>query len=211
LALAFTVLGLQAARNLALSSIVLGVVAARYLPGALSAARPANDRPVRTNAQASPMLGGFGLIVAIGGLAIVAAAGFPRSDRPVDIVDKKYPIGSLEALDGRQGVRVFAFDFWAGYLIDQSWPGLRVYHDTRVDVYGEFQTIRYARAIAALPGWQETLDAACTTHVLVRPLRDPLSEVLRQSEDWRIEREEPRAVTFARRGPAPGCTAHSIG
>jgi hypothetical protein len=210
LALAFTVLGLQAARNLALSSIVLGVVAARYLPGALAAARPKAVSPARAGAPPSRMLGMVGLAVAIGGLAVVVAGGIPRSDRPADMVGKQYPVTSLKALDGRNGVRVFSFDFWAGYLIDQSWPGLHVYHDTRVDVYGETQTIRYARTIAALPGWEETLDSSCTTHVLLRPLRDPLAEVLRLDRNWRVEREELRAVTFVRVAPAPGCERYKI-
>jgi len=210
LTLAFTVLGLQAARNLALSSIVLGVVAARYLPGAISAARKHTQHVERPGAPPSAILGGLGLLLAIGGLAIVVAGGFPRSDRPIDIVGKQYPIASLQALRGKSGVRVFSFDFWAGYLIDQSWPGLHVYHDTRVDVYGPAQTVRYARAIAALPGWERVLDSSCTTHVLVRPQRDPLAEVLRLSPVWRVEREETQAVTFARIAPALGCERYPI-
>jgi hypothetical protein len=204
LVLTFTVLGLQAARNLALSAIVLGVVAAKYLPGALAAARPepAKERP---RGAPSPLLGGLGLAVAIGGLAIVVAADFPRSDRPRDIVDpERYPVAALQALDGRIDSRVFAFDFWAGYLIDQSWPRLHVYHDTRVDVYGTSQTVRYARTIAALPGWQDVLDESCTDVVIVRPDRDPLAEVLRLDTRWRVEREDPLSVTFVR-DPVPGC------
>ncbi|MGH2727149.1 MAG: hypothetical protein ACRDKS_09250, partial [Actinomycetota bacterium] len=67
LALTFTVLGLQAARNLALASIVLGVVTARYLPGALAAARrtDAPSHPARPAAAAvgSPMIGAIALVV----------------------------------------------------------------------------------------------------------------------------------------------------
>jgi hypothetical protein len=100
---------------------------------------------------------------------------------------------------------VFAYDFWAGYLIDRSWPGLRVYHDTRVELYGVDQTLRYARTIAALPGWEEALDDSCTTHVLVRPEADPLAEVLRLSPPWRIEREERIGVLFVRTAAPPGC------
>jgi hypothetical protein len=204
LALVGIVLGLQAARNLALASILLGVVAARYLPGALSAVRRA-DAPPRPAAQAgSPMISIVALVVALGALAMVVAADFPRSDRPRDMVDEEYPLASLEALN-REGVRVFAYDFWAGYLIDTAWPNVRVYHDTRVDMYGRAQTLRYARTIAALPGWDETLDESCTTHVLVRPGRDPLAEVLRRSGLWTIEREERTAVTFVRNAQATGC------
>ncbi|MEX2555735.1 MAG: hypothetical protein WEB06_08890 [Actinomycetota bacterium] len=203
LALSFTVLGLQAARNLAVSAIVLGMVAARYLPGALDAMRP--ERPPRPASQASPLVGAVALVVTLGALVMVVAADFPRSDRPQDIVDaEEYPFDSLEALN-RPGVRVFAYDFWAGYLIDTAWPDVRVYHDTRVDMYGREQTLRYARTIAGLPGWEESLEQSCTTHVLIRPTSDPLSELLRRSDDWRVEREEEMAVTFVRNAPASGC------
>lgn len=204
LALAFTVLGLQAARNLAVAGIVLGVVSSRYLPTALSAARSGSPH-VREAASHSPLIGALGLVVALGGLGIVVANDFPRSDRPRDIVEKEYPLATLAALDGRSGVRVFAYDFWAGYLIDRSWPGLRVYHDTRVELYGTEQTLRYARTIAALPGWEESLDGSCTTHVLVRRDADPLAEVLRLSPSWGIEKEEALGVLFARTTPAAGC------
>jgi len=209
LALAFTGFGLQAARNLALAGIVLGFVASRYIPGALEAARskPAAARPA---AASSALAGSLGLIVAIGGLAVVVAASFPHSDAPKDIVDREYPLVTLATLDGRPGVRVFAFDVWADYLIDQSSPDLKVYHDTRVDMFGPEQTRRYARAIAGLPGWRETLDEACTTHVLVRPTRDPLAETLRLTTDWHVERENDFAVVFVRESPAPGCERYPI-
>jgi hypothetical protein len=209
LALAFTVLGLQAARNLALAAIVLGFVASRYIPGAIEAARtkPPAERPV---AAQSAIGGALGLVLAIGGLAIVVAGSFPQSGKPAYIVDREYPLGTLATLDGRPGVRVFAFDVWADYLIDRSSPDLKVYHDTRVDLYGPEQTRRYARAIAGLPGWRQTLDGSCTTHVLVRPKRDPLAEVLRLTSDWRIERENDFAVVFVRIAPAPGCDRYPI-
>lgn len=206
LALAFTVLGLQAARNLAVASIVLGVVTARYLPGAIEAVRPPRAAP-GPSGQPSVMIGALGLIVALGGLGIVVASDFPRSDAPRDIVDKEYPVAMLAALDGRPGVRVFAFDVWADYLIDQSWPDLRVYHDTRVEVYGLAQTRLYQRTIAALPGWDRNLDESCATHVLVRPRRDPLAEALRRADGWHAEWEEARAVLFARDAPPTGCPA----
>jgi hypothetical protein len=209
LALAFTVLGLQAARNLALAAIVLGFVASKYLPGALKALR-SEPRPSRPSAAPSAFMGVLGLIVAIGGLTAVVAGSFPRSDRPQDIVDREYPLGTLATFDGRSGARVFAFDVWADYLIYQSSPDVLVYHDTRVDMYGPEQTRRYARTIAGLPGWRETLDDACTTHVLVRPRRDPLAEVLRLTSDWQVERENRVAVVFARKAPAPGCERYPI-
>ena len=57
------------------------------------------------------------------------------------IVDREYPVGSLAALN-KPGTRLFTLDFWAGYVIDQSWPRVLVYQDTRVDMYGTTQTRR---------------------------------------------------------------------
>jgi len=209
LALAFTVLALQAARNLAISAIVLGFVAAKWLPGALTSVRRSDPGVSSARAAPSMVIGVVGLAVALGALGAHVAREFPRSDDPAHIVDHEYPVASLQAIN-KPGTRVFALDFWAGYLIDQSWPNVRVYQDTRVDMYGTEQTRRYARAIAGLPGWQDTLDSSCTTHVLVRPRRDPLAEVLRTSPDWIIERENIVAITFVRRAPAPGCERFPI-
>ena len=211
LALAFAFLALQAARNLAVSAIVLGYVAAKSLPGAWEGARRFRPEPEtpRAAAASAPLVGLVGLLVALLALGGHVAREFPRSDSPGVIVDREYPIGSLDALD-EPGMRVFTLDFWAGYVIDRSWPAVRVYQDTRIDVYGAEQTRRYSRAIAGLPGWEETLDGSCTTHVLVRPNRDPVAELLRRSSDWRIERENDVAITFSRRAPAPGCERFPI-
>jgi hypothetical protein len=211
LVLAFTFLALQAARNLAIAAIVLGYAAAKSLPGALEgAARFRTGPPAeRPKAASAPLIGALGLVVALGFLSVHVAREFPRADDPGHIVDREYPIGSLDVLD-RPGTRLFTLDFWAGYVIDHAWPNVRVYQDTRDDMYGVTQTRRYQRAIAGLPGWQETLDSSCTTHVLGRPNRDPLAEVLRTSSDWRIVRENDRAITFERRSPAPGCEGHPI-
>jgi hypothetical protein len=203
LALVGTVLGLQAARNLALGAILLGIVTARYLPGAIDALRR-SDAPPRPAAAGSPMISIVALVVALGALAMVVAADFPRSDRPRDMVGEEYPLAALDSLN-REGNRVFAYDFWAGYLVDTAWPSVHVYHDTRVDMYGREQTLRYARTIAALPGWEESLEDSCTTHVLVRPGRDPLAEVLRISDEWRIEREDRLSVTFVHVAPPTDC------
>jgi hypothetical protein len=207
--LAFTVLALQAVRNLAVAAIVLGYVASKYIPGAIRAAVNTEGRPERTPAS-MPLIGAVGLVVALGALGGHVAREFPRSDRPVEIVDpREYPIASLDELRS-PGTRVFSLDFWSGYIIDQGWPGVRVYQDTRIDMYGVDQTRRYLRTIAGLPGWEETLNRSCTTHVLLRPGRDPLAELLRLSPDWVVQRSEPRAVTFVRRAPAAGCERYRI-
>jgi hypothetical protein len=210
LGLAFTVLALQAARNLAMAAIVLGLVAAKYLPGAMASVWTGERGVPVAKAKPSFVIGAVGLAVALGFLTAHVAREFPRSDAPRYIVDREYPVASLQALR-QPGTRVFTLDFWAGYLIDQSWPNVLVYQDTRVDMYGVAQTRRYSRAIAGLPGWEETLDESCTTHVLLRPNRDPLAEQLKRSQNWTIARPpNDFAITFVRKAPASGCEKHPI-
>lgn len=210
LALAFTFLALTAARNLTVSAIVLGLVCARALPGAIAAARArrTDGRQSEATPNASPLLGMLGFILAAGGLGIVLAGGLPRSGRPADIVDRQYPIEAIDALN-RPGVRVYAWDFWSGMVIDRAWPNARVFIDLRWDFYGSTLARRYIDTFAAAPSWERNLDRACTTHVLVRP-RDPLAQALSLDPDWRPVRNDARSVIFARKLPAPGCEAHPI-
>lgn len=211
LVLAFTVLGLQAARNLAIASIVLGIVTARWLPGALAAIRTRTR--TESGGTSSPLPAAVALLLALSGLAAVVVQGFPRSDRIADIVDRSYPAAAIDALN-RPGVRLFSLDTWSDLAIDRGWPNIRVYYDTRVDLYGAAHARRYIRTLAASPEWRVELDRACVTHVLVRrrhALTQVLSlETLSVAPDWRVERTDARSVTFARRAPAAGCERYPI-
>ena len=208
MALAFIVLALSAVRNLTMASIVLGLVAASTVPGAVSAATPRRVERTELSGSSSALLGAVTLAVALAALGLVAAHGFPRSDRPPDIVNKAYPIAAIDALN-RPGVRVFALDFWAGLVIDRDWPNAHVYLDTRVDMYGTVMARRYIDAVSAGKDWESDLDRYCTTHVLVRP-QEAIAQALALSPRWRVERSDTRSVTFVRRSPALGCESHPI-
>ncbi|MFY9587295.1 MAG: hypothetical protein WAT66_07565 [Actinomycetota bacterium] len=199
LALAFTVLALQAVRNLAVAAIVLGFVAARYLPGTLEQLR--GKRPPST--AMSPLFGVVAIVVIVVAFGLVGGRGFPSSDDLDQIVDPAFPVAAIEALD-RPGVRLFTQDAWAGLVIDQDWPNVHVFYDTRVDLYGRERAVRYARTIAAFPGWDGELDKTCTTHVLVRPIQ-PLARVLQLSPGWMVDRQDRRSITFSRVSPPSGC------
>ncbi len=199
--IAFAFLGLWAARNLAVSAIVLGLVAARHLPGATAALRStAEPRPA---GGTSVVVGLTGLVVAVGGLVIVAASAFPRSGRAADVVNEEVPLAAIDAVS-RPGVRLYTFDVWAGHVIDRRWPNVHVYYDSRVEMYGETIASRYLSIRGGGPSWSRNLDRYCTTHVLVRP-RDPIAQILTLSPDWTIELQERRSLTFARKTPAPAC------
>jgi hypothetical protein len=203
LALAFTVLGLGAVRNLALASIVLGLVASRTVPPALEAIHARQAPRPAVGSGSSIVLGGTALVAALVLMGIVAASRFPASDRPRDIINPEYTVAAIDALDA-PGVRLFAPEVWAGMAIDRDWPNVRVFLDSRVDMYGLALARAYLRVLNAAPGWDRELDRSCTTHVLVRP-RDPIAQVLPLSGAWRPGPRDRRSITFVRTRAAPGC------
>src|SRR5207237_9014701 len=73
LVLAFTFLALQAVRNLAMSGIVLGVVAAKYMPGAIETLRGSRRAKRQVGAGSSAAPGFIGLVLAAGGRGLVLA------------------------------------------------------------------------------------------------------------------------------------------
>jgi hypothetical protein len=193
LVLAFTYLALNAARNLAIAGIVLGVVVAR---NARHAARAVwGEREARAGPAPSPVLGVGALIAVAIAFGVVIANRMPASGADADIIEETYPIEAIDRLP--EGARVFAYDVWAPMVIDRAWPDARVFFDLRSDMYGIELIADYQHTIAAFPDWRENLDDTCTTHVLIRET-DPLSQVLTLSGDWRIERRDERSVTWAR-------------
>jgi hypothetical protein len=209
LVLAFSVLALQAVRNLAMSAIVLGVVCARSMPGALAtAAPPKASTKNQVGSGTSVFMGMMGLVLAVGGLGIVLVHSFPRSDDFRDIVDRTYPVSAIDALRV-PGVRVFVFDAWSGMVIDRAWPDAHVFVDLRTDMYGLAISQQYQRIIAAFPDATRDLDRSCTTHVLIRP-RDALTPLLTNNQNWKVIRSETKSILFQRKGVASGCEQYPI-
>jgi hypothetical protein len=213
LALAFVVLALQAARNLAVSSIVLGYVCARYLPAALSVLprRPGPRKDV--GESSSVLLGIMGVVIVLIGLGVLLVAGFPKSAQPKDILDEKFPIAAIQALN-RPGVRVFAQDGWSGLVIfydcgpvptiAQGCQHARIFVDLRWDFYGAKISGEYNDIHDARPDWEKELNQSCTTDVLVTP-RAPISQVLALDHEWRLVQHDKLSVTYERTLPAVGC------
>ena len=205
LVVVFMVLALQAVRNLALSSMVIGLTIARYMPSI--GTTPASTSKELTE-RSSTLMGVFGVTAATLGLLVVLIHGFPPSDRFGDIVNKAYPVATIDRLD-KPGVRVFVLDVWSGLVIDRAWPNAHVYSDLRTDLYGAPFVRKYQQTISAFPDSLKNLDAVCTTHVLVRP-KDALAQELRLDADWLVVHSDKRVVLFARARPASGCDAYPI-
>lgn len=213
LVLAFTVLALQAARNLAVGGIVLGIVCARYLPGAIASIprKPAERKQVGDSS--SLLLGVMGVIVVLIGLGTVLATGFPKSSNPKDILDTTFPIATIKTLD-HPGVRLFVHDGWSGLAIyydcgpvptvAQGCQDARVFVDLRWDFYGAKISHEYGATHDAAPEWRRDLDSTCTTDVLLPPGAS-LAQVLALDDGWRLIQQDKLSVLYARAQPLPGC------
>jgi hypothetical protein len=213
--LAFTALALQAARNLAVGGIVLGLICARYLPGAIAAIprRPSQRKEVE--ATSSVLLGVMGIVFVLVGLGTVLATGFPRSSDPKDILDESFPIAAIQALE-RPGVRLFVHDGWSGLAIyyacgpvptvQAGCQDARVFIDLRWDFYGAKLSKEYGSTHEAAPEWRADLDESCTTDVLLPP-RAPLAQVLALETGWRLIQADRLSVTYERIQPIAGCAA----
>ena len=215
LALAFTVLALQAARNLAVGGIVLGLVSARYLPGAL-ASIPRNPQARKdVGDTSSAVLGLMGIVIVLIGLGAVLATGFPKSSNPKDILDDSFPIATIKSLD-RPGVRVYVHDGWSGLAIYYDCGPIpsvaagcqhaRVFIDLRWDFYGAKLSHEYGATHDAAPEWRKDLDSSCTTDVLVPPSAS-IAQVLALDSGWRLVQKDKRSVLYERAQPLAGCPA----
>ena len=112
--------------------------------------------------------------------------------------EKTFPVKAAQFIAAR-GIRdhLFSSDTWSGYLIYKLYPGTKVYFDDRHDFYGEAFIKEYGEAVLATRQWREPLDRYQVRWVLM-PTDSPLSTVLRESRDWRIDYDDGLAIIFAR-------------
>ena len=196
LAVAFIALGLTATRNVPLSAIALGTVAARSLPGALRAAvaRRLGER-ARAQRTGGPIeVVALVLVVAVFGTLI----GYQTES---DVVPKEFPVALVRALP--DGARLLTRDTWAGYALHERWPVVRVFFDTRVDFYGEGFATTYNRTLGGRGAWEHAIDEHCVT-AIIAGVNDGIAERLLGRRGWRIEAEErllggERALLYVRR------------
>ena len=112
--------------------------------------------------------------------------------------EKTFPVKATQFIALR-GIRdhLFSTDAWSGYLIYKLYPRTRVYFDDRHDFYGEAFIKEYAKAFLGTRQWREPLDHYQVKWVLM-PMDSPLSSLLRESHDWRIDYDDGLAMVFSR-------------
>jgi len=215
--LAFVTLAAMAARNLTLSSVVLGVTVARYLPGVLGrvTVRWQGRTSREVGSAAAAVLNVTCLAVVVAAFAILTAGDFPRSDSVAAVASPVFPVETLERLQGGS-VRLYTDETWAGLALYLGWPHTLVALDGRLDFYGSSLVADYMRAWVGRPEWQDYMRRYCVTHVLLDDI-DPLVVALRSDPGWVLIDQQTvatrgtsgakhRAVMYAPRVLPPSCT-----
>ena len=200
LSLLLTAAALRSARALPLAALLLLPLATGSITEVLSLARglaprlrKALDDALRYGERLRMIdrgFHGFALIPVIAVILFVgvrASAAFPASRFPV--------AASTVVAELPADARIFAPDYFGGYLIYRFQGERKVFFDGRSDFYGFDFVNRYARMIEARPGWREEFARWQFTHALLPP-DSPLLDALAAS-GWRELHRDHTAVLLA--------------
>jgi hypothetical protein len=180
----FLVLGFWALRNIAIAPLVGLPVVARAV-----AVRPRADEEQRLKL-------GWVFVAAL--MVIAVAMGVRASGQP-DFALGEYPVKAMNAVEqqGLLGRRVLTDDADAGYVILRYGTEQPVFMDDRFDMYPlrvihDFTTMSNGTA-----GWDDVLREH-DIEVVVWERGRALSQLLRQSDQWRVTYQDKAYTTFVR-------------
>jgi hypothetical protein len=170
----------------------------RWLHGTLAAGQGISDSMTRLEEQLHGHLAV--LVVMAASLVLVMNGGrlFSRQILNAHFDEKVFPVKAAQFITQRS-IRdhLFTSDVWGAYLIYKLYPATKVYFDDRHDFYGEAFVREYGKAFLATRQWREPLDRYQVAWVLM-PTDSPLSTVLRESRDWRVDYDDGVAIIFAK-------------
>jgi len=207
--------GLYAVRNIPLSAIIMSLVLGplltvaispksacqscpRWLRSALDAGQGISDSMTGLDRQLhGHVLAAVMMTVSV---ALVLNGGRVLSKQILSahFDEKTFPVKAAQFI-AQRGIRdhLFSSDAWGGYLIYKLYPTTKVYFDDRHDFYGEAFITEYGKALLATRQWRQPLDQYQVKWVLM-PTDSPLSTVLRESHDWRVDYDDGLAMIFSR-------------
>jgi hypothetical protein len=200
--LAFTYLALSEGRNVAVWTVVVTPILARYIQDAGPALRALFPQ---LHYQRRPVRGGVGSALNLGllvmvGLAYTLEAGhFINPDALSRSEAATFPAASVNYLDRHQlPPRVFASYAWGGYLLWKGGGRYKDFIDGRANTLFDTATLAaYLQTSTAAPGWQRVLTGHGVQVVLVER-GSPLAAVLAQAPGWRLRHSDPLAVVYQR-------------
>ncbi len=182
--LPFLLLGFWALRNIALAPLVGLPVVARAV-----AVRPKVD-----DEQRLPLGWVFVAVLAV----IAVAMGLRASGQP-DFALGGYPVQAMNAVErqGLLGRRVLTDDADAGYLILRYGTDQPVFMDDRFDMYPLSVIHDFTTMSSGTAGWDRVLRKH-DIEVVVWERGRVLSQLLRESGDWRVTHRDKTYSTFVR-------------
>jgi hypothetical protein len=200
LSLLFTAAALRSARALPLAALAILPLANGSISEILSLARGlkprlrrALDHALQYGERLRAMERHFHGVALLPVIALILAttlharADFPASRFPVAA---SAVVGALPS-----NARVFAPDYFGGYLIYRFHGERKVFFDGRSDFYGLDFVDRYSRIVEVRPGWREEFARWNFTHALL-PRDAPLLAALKTS-GWREVYRDRTAVLLA--------------
>jgi hypothetical protein len=207
--------GLYAVRNIPISAIIMSLVLGPLLTAAISRRSDSQSQPrwlrsiVDAGQGISDSMTGLErqlqghvlvLVVMAASVALVLNGGraFSKQMLSAHFDGKIFPVKAAQFI-AQKGIRdhLFSSDTWSAYLIYRLYPGTKVYFDDRHDFYGEAFIKEYGKAILGSWQWREPLDRYQVKWVLM-PVDSPLSSLLRESDDWRVDYDDGLAIVFSR-------------
>jgi hypothetical protein len=192
--------GLESVRHMNLFAIVAAPIIAREVSVPLARHFPGFDARCRAialeqSALRAPFLYFPALAAMFVALSLAGTLPFPRTLDGLQLTR-----GAVEFIAQRRTrfERAFNTDDLGGSLIYRFWPGLRIFVDDRIAVYGDdFIMNDYFKVFYGKAGWHEVLDRYGLTAAIVS--KDALcTQLLRDSADWRVAYEDDKNAIFTR-------------
>lgn len=205
--------GLFAARNIPVSSILLGLIVTplisdwvREIAGDRELAIGARWLAVRIDSFGARMTsldsrlrGHIWPVVAILlGLWVCGHGGRLGAARWMEarFDPARFPVGAVDFLQGNGAHEaVFCPDRWGGYVIYRLYPQAMVAVDDRHDLYGAEFLKRYLKILHGEPGWENELDGLHAGWMLV-PAQSTLAGLIEGSGRWDVAYRDGVAVVF---------------
>lgn len=205
--------GLFAARNIPVSSILLGLIVAPLISDWVRGI--ARDHEVAMGARWLAMrIDSFGARMAsldsklrghvwpaaaiVLGLWVCGHGGRFGTARLMDarFDPARFPVGAVDFLErSATHETVFCPDRWGGYVIYRLYPHAMVAVDDRHDLYGTEFLKHYLKIVHGEPGWENELDGLHAGWVLV-PAQSTLASLLQETRRWDVSYRDEVAVVF---------------
>lgn len=196
-ALAFSLLGLQSARHVALYAVVVLPILGQRLAELF----PASQNSVSI-LHRPRFIAATWIVVA----ATLASNFLPARQTSFQFGWEPdpgtfYPVAGVRYLETHPAARrVFSEYAWGGYLIYQLYPTHRVFIDGRIDIYGSLFIEQFLNTVQGGPHWNDLLDRYDIQTVLI-DRQDALAALLALEPGWRVAFRGPREVIYVRVTP----------